>query len=171
MKKARVAAQNPQEAERTRTLTVQSPSAAAQPELAKAQSKVDAIIRECLRFNPVAPVIFRACEADTEIQGKQIKKGTLVCLLMKTAMFDETVFPNPDHFKLDRDSNSYLSFGVSPHACGGQEVAETVLRIVIKRLLLLKDLRRAAGPAGEVQYMFGLDGPPLPDSMVVRFSR
>jgi cytochrome P450/deferrochelatase/peroxidase EfeB len=170
LKKARVAAQNLQEAQRTLKLMVQSPSAAAQQELAQAQSKVDAIIRECLRFNPVAPMIFRACEADTEIQGKQIKKGTLVCLLMKTTMFDQTVFESPDDFKADRDGNSYLTFGVSPHVCGGQKVAETVLRIVVKRLLLLKDIRRAAGPAGEVQNMFGPDGPPLPDSMVVRFS-
>jgi cytochrome P450 len=113
LKNVRVAAQNLQEAERALKSTVQSPSAAAQRELAKAQSKVDAIIRECLRFNPVAPVIFRACEADTEIQGQPIKKGTLVCLLMKAAMFDETVFSHPDDFKPDRDGNSHLT-SVSP---------------------------------------------------------
>ena len=112
-------------------------------------------------------MICRACEDDTEIEGWQIKKGTLVCLLMKTAMFDQNVFPRPDDFVPDRVGNSYLTFGVAPHACGGQKVAETVLRIVIKRLLLLKDLRRAAGPAGELKNVLGL---PLPDSMVVRFS-
>jgi cytochrome P450 len=156
-----------EEVEQALKLMARSPSPAAEQELAEAQSKLDAVIRECLRFNPVAPMICRACEDDTEIEGWQIKKGTLVCLLMKTAMFDQKVFPRPDDFVPDRVGNSYLTFGVAPHACGGQKVAETVLRIVIKRLLLLKDLRRAAGPAGELKNVLGL---PLPDSMVVRFS-
>jgi cytochrome P450 len=165
LKGARDAAQHLQEAERTFKLAPQS--AAAAQELANAQWKLDAIIRECLRFNPVAPMIFRACEDDTEIQGKPIKKGTLVCLLLKTAMFDPQVFPSPDDYFPDRFGNSYLTFGVSPHACGGQKVAETLLRVVVKRLSLLKDMRRAAGPAGELKNVLGL---PLPDSMVVRFS-
>jgi deferrochelatase/peroxidase EfeB len=156
-----------EEVEQALKLVARSPSAAAEQELAEAQSKLDALIWECLRFNPVAPMICRACEDDTEIEGWRIKKGALVCLLMKTAMFDQRVFRRPDDFVPDRVDNSYLTFGVAPHTCSGQKVAETVLRIVIKRLLLLKDLRRAAGPAGELKDVLGL---PLPDSMVVRFS-
>jgi Dyp-type peroxidase family len=169
LQQAKVAAQNLHEAERELEATKQPPSVAAKSTLAKAQSKVDAIIRECLRFNPVAPMIFRICEGDTEIEGKPIKQGTFVCLLAKTAMFDPHVFPRPDDFIVsddERAANSYLTFGAFPHPCGGQKIAETALRIVLKRLLLLKDIRRAAGPAGVVQNMPGL---PLPISMVMRF--
>jgi cytochrome P450 len=65
------------------------------------------------------------------------------------------------------ESAFYLIFGSGLHQCGGEQIAETVLRIVVARLLLLKELRRAAGPIGEVQNMLG---PPLPDSMVLRFA-
>jgi Dyp-type peroxidase family len=170
MQRAKVAAQNLQLAESEHKATTQPPSVVAGQALAKAQSEIDAVIRECLRFNPVAPMIFRVCEDDTEIEGRPIKQGTLVCLLAKTAMFDPSVFPRPDDFIVngpERPANSYITFGVRPHACGGQKIAETALRIVLKQLLLLKDIRRAAGPAGVVQNMPGL---PLPTSMVVRFS-
>jgi Dyp-type peroxidase family len=166
MERAKVAVQKLQAAERQ--LTATAPSATEKQALAQAQSDIDGVIRECLRFNPVAPMMFRVCEADAEIEGSSIGKGTLVCLLTKTAMFDPRVFPEPDEFIVDRPANSYLTFGVDPHPCGGQRIAETALRIVLKRLLLLRDFRRAAGPAGLVQNMSGL---PLPTSMVVRFSR
>jgi cytochrome P450 len=84
-------------------------------------------------------------------------------------MFDASVFPEPDEFIVsgpDRPANSYLIFGSGLHQCGGQQIAETVLRMVVARLLLLKELRRVAGPTGEVQNMLGL---PLPESMVLLF--
>jgi cytochrome P450 len=138
--------------------------------LGKAQAQVDAVIAECLRFAPVAPMLFRLCEHDTELGGQTVKQGTLVCLLLKTAMFDPQAFPNPEEFipnSSERPANRYLTFGFGPHRCRGQDIAQTVLRIVLKQLLLLKALRRAAGPAGRIQSMVGL---PLPDSMVVRFT-
>jgi Dyp-type peroxidase family len=165
MEQAKIAVQNLQRAERQ--LKGTAPSAAAEQARAQAQSEVDAVIRECLRFNPVAPMIFRVCEADAEIDGKLVGKGTLVCLLAKTAMFDPRVFPRPDDFIAKRPANFYLIFGVDPHPCGGQRIAEAALRIVLKRLLLLRDFRRAAGPTGVVQSASGL---PLPTSMMVRFS-
>jgi Dyp-type peroxidase family len=169
MERAKVAAQYLRAAERQLKDT-QPPSEAAEQALAKARSEVDAVIRECLRFNPVAPMIFRVSEDDTEIEGRSIRRGTLVCLLAKTAMFDPSVFPRPDDFIVngpERAANSYLTFGADPHPCGGQKVAETALRIVLKHVLLLKDIRRAAGPTGVVQNIPNL---PLPISMVVRFN-
>jgi Dyp-type peroxidase family len=164
MQQAKVAVQKLQGVERQ--LKATTPSAAENEALEQAESEVDAIIRECLRFNPVAPMMFRVCEADAEIEGRLIAKGTLVCLSTKTAMFDPSVFDGPDDFRVDRPAESYLTFGVDPRSCGGQRIAETALRIVLKRLLLLRDFRRAAGPTGVVQTMSGL---PLPTSMVVRF--
>jgi Dyp-type peroxidase family len=168
LEQAKAATRNLQAAERQWRLAAHSSVAIAEQNLSKAQSELDAIIRECLRFDPVAPMIFRLCENDTEIEGQSITKGTLVCLLTKTAMFDESVFPRADNFIVnnsERNPNHYLTFGAGMHQCGGQKMTQTVLRIVLKKLLLLKDIRRAAGRAGEVQSMLG-----LPDSMVVRFS-
>jgi Dyp-type peroxidase family len=134
------------------------------------QVQLDAIIGECLRFDPVASIIFRVAKRDTELGGKTIKAGALVCLLTKVAMFDPAAFPTPQNF-LGPGSvgcpSRYLTFGFGPHQCRGRDIARAVLRRVLARLLSRNDLRRAAGPAGAVQY---LAGSPLPVSMVVRFN-
>ena len=166
---AKAAARKLRAAEQQVRVSLPASPAGAQQNLTKAQGEMDALIRECLRFDPVAPMIFRACEEETSLESKPIKAKTLVCLIAKTAMFDASVFPEPDEFIVsgpDRPANSYLIFGSGLHQCGGQQIAETVLRMVVARLLLLKELRRVAGPTGEVQNMLSL---PLPELMVLRF--
>jgi len=128
--------------------------------------QLDAIIRECLRFDPVAPMIFRYCEQDCEVDGNKLQAGTIVCALLKAAMFDgsDNAFPNPFEFRTDRPANRYLHFGDSAHHCAGSDTAEQVLYLTIKSLLQLNALRRAAGPAGLKQEMLQ-----LPESLVVHF--
>ena len=167
MERAKAAARKLRIVQREAQASVQ-PSPGARDAM-EARDEMDAVIRECLRFDPVAPMLFRHCEEDTIIEGELIKQNTLVCLLAKTAMFDASVFRKPDEFIVsgpDRPAKDYLTFGIDPHQCRGQKMAQAILRIVLSRLVLLRDLHRAAGPIGEIQNMLGL---PLPDSMVVRF--
>lgn len=125
---------------------------------------LDGIVRESLRFDPVATTLFRRCAQDVILNGSRISKGTLVCLLVKAAMFDASAFPNPDDFDPTRAEDRYLHFGGGGHFCAGAPSATIVLRHILKRLLALPQLRRAAGPAGQPQYTLQ-----LPNSMVVRF--
>ena len=108
-------------------------------------AEIDGLVREGLRFNPVAPALFRTCTEDTDVGGRDIPKGSLVAVLLKTAMFDPRVFPQPDSFSTARDPANYLVFGSGPHACRGASIAEPVLREMVKPLLALPDLHRAAG--------------------------
>jgi len=113
--------------------------------------EVDAIAREALRFKPVAPAIFRRCTTDTLLGGQVIPKGSTVVVLLQTAMFDPRVFPDPETFSTDpamRDPRNYLVFGTGLHACRGASIGEPVLREMLKPLLVLDDLHRAAGIQG-----------------------
>lgn len=110
-----------------------------------ADAEIDGLVREALRFNPVAPALFRTCTEDTDLGGRVVPKGSLVAVLLKTAMFDPRVFPDPDRFSTGRDPASYLVFGTGMHACKGASIAEPVLREMVKPLLALPDLHRAAG--------------------------
>lgn len=131
---------------------------------------LDAVIREALRFDPVSPILFRQCTEATELVPGQpkIPAGSTVAALMKTAMFDPAAFPDPDSFLTDparRPAANYLHFGDGPHHCKGADIATLVLREMARAIIGLKDLRRAAGPLGNVFDSLGRY-----QSLVVRFT-
>jgi len=131
--------------------------------------RLDAFIGECLRFRPVSPVLFRVCMSDTEVGGQEVRKGDLVCLLVQAANMDPRKFNAPQDFRLDREAGDYLHFGPAgqpaPHRCLGEHIAMAELRTMLMAIAQLKDLRRAAGPKGDLEELLR-----LPQSMVVRFT-
>jgi Dyp-type peroxidase family len=134
---------------------------------AKGDASLEAAIREILRFDPVAPILFRRCERDTYLDNRRplIPGGSMVAVLLKTAMFDQRVFTDPDQVNFGRDADDYLHFGYGPHACRGVDVATPVLREMVKAIIGLKGLRRAAGPQGNAFDALGRY-----QSLVVRFN-
>ncbi|WP_338683243.1 cytochrome P450 [Streptomyces acidiscabies] len=66
----------------------------------------------------------RTATQDTELGGKQIKKGERVGLFYASANHDPEVFENPDQFDVMRDPNPHLGFGGGgPHYCLGKSLA------------------------------------------------
>jgi Dyp-type peroxidase family len=128
---------------------------------------LDAFIGECLRFRPVSPVLFRICTTDTEVGGQQVRRGDLVCALVQAANMDPQKFNAPRDFRLDREPSTYLHFGPSggPHRCLGEHIAVAELRSMLVAVSELRELRRAAGPKGDLEELLR-----LPQSMVVRFA-
>ena len=133
---------------------------------ADADDVIDAVIREILRFEPVSPALFRRCSKTDEIEpGESIEEGSVVCLLLQVAGFDpQPGQKSPMEFDAQRPKESYLQFGLAPHYCGGAELAEVALREIVKQIVQLPNLRRAAGPSGEKQEFLK-----LADSLCARF--
>ncbi len=137
------------------------------------QRRLDAFVGECLRFRPVSPVLFRVSTADTEIGGQAVRSGDLVCALVQAANMDPRKFNAPADFRLDRAPAAYLHFGpaagphgpAGPHRCLGEHIAMAELRSMLMAIAELKELRRAAGPKGDLEELLR-----LPQSMVVRFA-
>jgi Dyp-type peroxidase family len=131
---------------------------------------LDALIREALRFDPVSPALFRLAKEGATIGGAAIPAGTIICALVKSAMHDPRVFADPEQFDAARAADAYLHFGdaqpapAAPHVCWGRGYAMAELREMLKVLVVLPNLRRAAGPKGNV----GLELH-LPASLTVRF--
>ncbi|MDA0262073.1 MAG: hypothetical protein O3A21_07775, partial [Proteobacteria bacterium] len=127
---------------------------------------VDAIIREILRFDQVSSALFRLCVREDEIEpGESISVGTMVCALLQVAGFEPLPGQSPPlEFDVTRPKESYLQFGLAPHYCGGAIVAEIELREILKQIVMLPNLRRAAGPRGEKTEFLK-----LADSLCVRF--
>jgi cytochrome P450 len=96
---------------------------------------MDAAVEEVVRWT--SPIIHfgRTATADYELRGKQIKAGQALALFYPSANRDEEIFPDGDVFRVDRDPNHHLGFGVGEHFCLGSHVARLELAIAYKYLL------------------------------------
>jgi cytochrome P450 len=92
-------------------------------------------VEEIVRWS--TPIIHFAREAadDTEIRGKQIRKGDVLALFYPSANRDEEVFDDPFEFRIDRNPNPHLSFGIGEHFCLGSHVARLEMMVAYKHLL------------------------------------
>ncbi|MEY4544764.1 MAG: hypothetical protein RL685_959 [Pseudomonadota bacterium] len=123
---------------------------------------------EALRFNPHNPLILRHCQQDTVLAAGTerevtIPKGTTVFALTQSAMFDEEVVEDPEHFRVNRPRHHYLHFGHGQHQCFGRLLNQVVLPEAIKHLLRLPQLRISA-ETPRIEY----EGP-FPDRFLLDF--
>lgn len=144
-------------------------------------SKLDDLILEALRLEPVAELIVRECPKGAVVQlndGRfQFEADSRLFLCPPAAMRDPGAEPLPPDVDLQKFvlNEGYavrralhpirrLAFGDGAHGCLGGEIVLAEIREVLKQLVTLKNLRRAAGPTGTKQERFN-----LPVSLEVRF--
>jgi len=89
---------------------------------------------EILRW--VSPIVGfrRTATQDTELRGRKIHKGDKVLMLYQSANRDPDAFEDPDVFKIDRDPNYHLAFGIGPHFCLGANLARFEIRMMMTDL-------------------------------------
>ncbi|MEU5592468.1 cytochrome P450 [Streptomyces sp. NPDC020298] len=90
----------------------------------------------------------RTATQDTELGGKQIRKGDRVGLFYASANHDPEVFADPDAFDITRDPNPHLGFGGGgPHYCLGKSLAVLEIDLIFNAVAdAMPDLRLAADP-------------------------
>ena len=88
-------------------------------------------VDEMLRFGSSIHNFRRTATRDTELGGKQIKKGDKVVMWYVSGNRDDEVIENPNAYIIDRERHrQHLSFGFGIHRCVGNRLAEMQLRIV-----------------------------------------
>lgn len=95
-------------------------------ELAKLRADMSLLpiaVEEILRWSTPVKHFCRTAVVDAEVAGKQVKAGDLLLLSYPSANFDESIYPDPLTFRIDRKPNRQLSFGTGPHVCLGQYLA------------------------------------------------
>ena len=55
-------------------------------------------------------------------------------MLYQSANRDERVFDDPDEFRIDRDPNPHLGFGIGTHYCLGANLARAEIKVVFTEL-------------------------------------
>jgi len=139
-----------------------------------AQADDDALLArhifEGLRFSPVNPVIYRRAVRDTIVaahtfRARAIPKSTMVMAGNFSAMFDRLKVDDPASFRTDRPWDNYILWGDGLHTCFGAHINQVLIPAILKPLLKQKGLRRAAGPAGQVDTQ----GTPFPAHLTLEF--
>ncbi len=98
----------------------------------------------------VSPVrsFIRVAEQDYDLRGQRIAQGDSVLLLYPSANRDETVFDEPDLFKIDRPRNKHLAFGAGPHVCLGMLLArKEITRFFERATARITTIKLAGEPA------------------------
>ncbi|HEY1974770.1 MAG TPA: cytochrome P450 [Pseudonocardia sp.] len=112
---------------------------AAQPDLlrrvAADTSLAGKLVEEGVRWASPVKHFMRVALTDTELRGREIKKGERLMMCFPSGNRDDEAIPNPDVFDIDRHPNRHLGFGHGAHLCIGQRIARSELQILWEELL------------------------------------
>ena len=122
-------------------------------------------IEEMLRWTSPVKNMARMAMRDVEFHGTQLRQGEKMLLMFEGANFDESVFGDPENFRIDRNPNSHLAFGFGTHFCLGNQLARLELSTMVSKVLQrLPDLRLAdesALPLRPANFVSGPEAMPV----------
>ena len=82
------------------------------------------------------------------LSGLPLREEDKVLMLYQSANRDEAVFDEPDRFRIDRDPNPHLGFGIGTHLCLGASLAKAEIGIVFEELFRRLPDNRVPDDAG-----------------------
>ena len=104
--------------------------------LAANPALIPQMVAEVIRWQTPLSYMRRTANRDTEMGGKQIKKGDQILMWYISGNRDEAVFADADRLDIERpNARQHLSFGFGVHRCMGNRLAELQLRILWEELL------------------------------------
>ncbi|MED7822190.1 cytochrome P450 [Streptomyces chiangmaiensis] len=90
---------------------------------------------EIVRWATPVVAFQRTATQDTELGGKQIRKGERVGLFYSSANHDPEIFEHPEVFDVTRDPNPHLGFGGGgPHYCLGKSLAVLEIDLIFNAI-------------------------------------
>jgi cytochrome P450 len=127
----------------------------AEPELAPTA------VEESLRHDPPIHVLMRDCPRGATVAGTKIPAGTKAAFGLASANRDETMYDDPDAFRLDRPSaREHLAFGGGPHICPGASLARLEGRVALEVFVeRVGSARLDDGYVRELVPVFWANGP------------
>lgn len=106
-------------------------------EALKAMPVTESVMQETLRMYPAGITIGRSAKRTTHLDGKKIRRYTLVMIPVYTIQRSADLWENPNEFDPTRnhtEAEGYLPFGLGPRRCLGARFARTEMKIAIARI-------------------------------------
>jgi cytochrome P450 len=127
------------------------------------------MVAEIIRWQSPIAHMRRRATMDTDLAGKRIRAGDIVCMWYLSGNRDPAMFENPDAFVIDRpNARSHISFGYGIHRCMGNRLGEMQLRIVWEELLQHFERIEQTGEAERVCSSFIRGYSKLPVRLIPR---
>jgi cytochrome P450 len=115
---------------------------------------LDSAVEEVVRWTTPVIQFARTATEDYGLRGRRIRAGDSVCLFYPSANRDEDVFPDPFVFRIDRNPNPHIAFGMGEHVCLGAHLARLELRAAFAALAERLDACELTGPVARVRSSF-----------------
>lgn len=93
------------------------------------------LVEEVLRFNTPVQLIFRNTVREVELAGVKIPNHALVLPLLGSANRDESKYPDPNTFDVNRKPKDIMTFGAGPHFCIGAQLSRLEAKLAMEILL------------------------------------
>lgn len=107
-------------------------------ELAKLKARpqlIDLAAEEFLRYEAPTQRGIRTAREDFEVDGRRIRKGQLLHIMIGAANRDPAQFERPDEIDIARSPNRHVSLGHGVHYCLGAALARLELRVAVSGFL------------------------------------
>ncbi len=108
-------------------------------------------VEEVLRWTSPVVQMARTATCDGEVGGTPIRAGDTLVMFYPSANRDEALFPDPDAFRVDRQPNRHLAFGVGEHVCVGAHLARLELAAAFRQLARRLEHAELAGPPARLR--------------------
>lgn len=122
--------------------------------LKRSPSLLPLAVEEIVRWVTPVNQFCRTPIADIELHGQRIRAGENLCLFYASANRDESVFDAPFDFRVDRDPNLHIGFGIGEHVCLGAHLARLELQSLFGKLVERLEGVELAGPVERLQSSF-----------------
>jgi cytochrome P450 len=124
---------------------------------------IPSAVEEIVRWTSPVNYMKRVVARDLNFQGQKLCKGDNLVLFYASANRDESIFEDPFTFRVDRDPNPHLGFGIGEHFCLGSHLARASQRALLHELVGRIDSLELAGEPEQIQSSFvvGLKKLPL----------
>jgi len=115
---------------------------------------VPSAVEEIVRWTSPVNYMKRVVAEDLEFRGQELRKGENLALFYASANRDESVFEDPYSFRIDRDPNPHLAFGIGEHFCLGTHLARQSQRALLRELIARVDTLEPAGDPVQIASSF-----------------
>jgi hypothetical protein len=96
----------------------------------------------------------RTATCDTQVGEQKIRQGDKLVMFYASANRDEDIFEDPYTFRVDRNPNRHLGFGIGEHFCLGAHLARRSQRALFGELARRLTSVELAGEPDWIQSSF-----------------
>lgn len=115
--------------------------------------KLNRFVEEHLRNEPPVRALSRMCTRQTVVNGTTIPEGAHMLLVYGSGNDDETVFPEPRKFDIERvNLGRHVAFGGGPHRCIGLALARMEVKVAAREIARQMKNIKLAIPESEIRY-------------------